>query len=538
MKKTILSYCLVTLIALSSFPVMAQLNGSGYYRFRNVQYPNDYISMVNDKFNYTTIMDDAGGGLTSLATSDEAAQRAVLCSVRFLQNDIHMAQDPDIIDLSSVIYAKKNVGNEYNLIGQGTSLVTLTSGTFNGKLLFFSYSLKFELYATLTAISTETDPVYTASIHLKPSNLDLEQADLGLRYFVDENGKFDNDMYNSPEATPTKARWYIEPVTHFNVQPEVELNGKYYTTLKVPFAINLGNGVEKAYAITAVNNGILEYREITEFPIPAGTPVLLQCSSDNIADCQIIPTGVPVFTAPNVDTTSGAPAATDVIAPTSDNLLIGTYYCNTDGQLPFTNSNGGTSYINGDHYTSSSNKYVIGYTESGKLGFVEATGSTMPANKAWLEIADNAEFPTVATPTIVPAAGDYTEGQSVTITAEDGVNIHYTTDGSEPTMSSPIYTDEITVDQSMTIKAIGIKEGLYNNSDVAEATYVITPLHKPGDVNHDGNVTIKDVTLLINYLLTDDPEGVCLTCADVSEDDDITIKDVTMLINILLTSPD
>ena len=58
----------------------------------------------------------------------------------------------------------------------------------------------------------------------------------------------------------------------------------------------------------------------------------------------------------------------------------------------------------------------------------------------------------------------------------------------------------------------------------------------PGDLNHDGALTIKDVTLLINYLLTDDTTGICTVCANVNGDDKISISDVTALINILLTA--
>lgn len=59
-----------------------------------------------------------------------------------------------------------------------------------------------------------------------------------------------------------------------------------------------------------------------------------------------------------------------------------------------------------------------------------------------------------------------------------------------------------------------------------------------GDVNGDGTLTIKDVTMLINYLLTNDPTGINLENADVYEDGIINIHDVTNLINTLLTVPD
>ena len=55
-----------------------------------------------------------------------------------------------------------------------------------------------------------------------------------------------------------------------------------------------------------------------------------------------------------------------------------------------------------------------------------------------------------------------------------------------------------------------------------------------GDVNHDGEVTIKDVTVLIDYLLDSENNTVCPICADVSGDSEVTIKDVTDLIDMLL----
>ena len=57
--------------------------------------------------------------------------------------------------------------------------------------------------------------------------------------------------------------------------------------------------------------------------------------------------------------------------------------------------------------------------------------------------------------------------------------------------------------------------------------------HQIGDVNHDGNVSIADVTALIDYLL-DGSFEICTTCADVNGDTNVTIADVTALIDKLL----
>ena len=54
-----------------------------------------------------------------------------------------------------------------------------------------------------------------------------------------------------------------------------------------------------------------------------------------------------------------------------------------------------------------------------------------------------------------------------------------------------------------------------------------------GDVNHDGSVTIADVTELIDMLLGGS-ENACPICADVNGDEDVNIADVTSLIDMLL----
>ena len=55
-----------------------------------------------------------------------------------------------------------------------------------------------------------------------------------------------------------------------------------------------------------------------------------------------------------------------------------------------------------------------------------------------------------------------------------------------------------------------------------------------GDANGDGLVTISDVTLIIDYLLTDDGSALTAINADVDLDGNITIADVTALIDMLL----
>ena len=495
MKKTTIHHlCALALAALCALPAVAQLNGTGYYRFRNAAQTSDYISLANDKFNYHTCISIACGGLTA-ALSSAGQARALACAGKYLSTDIHMVNDADIIIPGAVIYAKKKNTNpsnyDYNLINQGTSLLTLTTGTYDG-----SWDLEFyDNYINIVKASgSGATTLYTASITLKAQNNSM--ANLGTRYFVDDNGTFSINTSSSD----ANAKWYIEPVTHFNVQPEVELNGKWYTTLKVAFAFTLSGSVEKAYAITANSAGVLQYQEITG-TIPAGTPVLLQCGSPNAADCQLIPQGEPVFTAPQQVSNANAPAADEASKYTGTNLLGGTYYCNTDGTITFETPSG-TATFNANHDTDTSDKYVIGKNADGKLGFIAATGTAMPANKAWLTSAG--VFPTVDAPSISPASGTYSGPQTVTITAQDGASILYSTDGGTTWLP---YSGAIEVGEgTTTLQAKAIKAGLWNDSETVSATYVVEIAHPVLSMTPE-SMTISDAAAGVFTITGTDIQG-------------------------------
>ena len=56
-----------------------------------------------------------------------------------------------------------------------------------------------------------------------------------------------------------------------------------------------------------------------------------------------------------------------------------------------------------------------------------------------------------------------------------------------------------------------------------------------GDVNNDGHISITDVSVLIDYLLDDNPLNFNEVNADVNTDEQINISDVTALIDMLLS---
>ena len=121
------------------------------------------------------------------------------------------------------------------------------------------------------------------------------------------------------------------------------------------------------------------------------------------------------------------------------------------------------------------------------------------------EFSANSELlsfiPKVKAPTFSPAAGAVAANTNVTIsTTTEGATIYYTTDGSNPTTNSSVYSAPITVDAAKTIKAFAVKAG-YPDSDIATAAYTIaepcaTPTFSPvaGEVEKGTTVTISTET--------------------------------------------
>lgn len=145
----------------------------------------------------------------------------------------------------------------------------------------------------------------------------------------------------------------------------------------------------------------------------------------------------------------------------------------------------------------------------------------------------------VATPEFSPAAGAVAEGTEVTIsTTTDDATIYYTTNGDEPTTESTVYTEAITINEAMTIKAIAVKNGM-PNSDVATAAYTIaapcaTPTFSPAagvytEVQEvEISSTTEDATI---YYTTDGTEPTTNSTeytGAITVNEDMTIKAIAV----------
>ena len=69
---------------------------------------------------------------------------------------------------------------------------------------------------------------------------------------------------------------------------------------------------------------------------------------------------------------------------------------------------------------------------------------------------------------------------------------------------------------------------------LGEATTATTKSWTMGDVNHDGIISVSDVTALVDYILGNDSNLFFIDEANVNGDEVISISDVTSLVDIIL----
>ncbi len=126
----------------------------------------------------------------------------------------------------------------------------------------------------------------------------------------------------------------------------------------------------------------------------------------------------------------------------------------------------GTFSVSDNTWTADEEVNSVTITQGGSKGHVRIVSMTVTYVKA-------GPATNVSAPTFDPAAGQVIPGTKVAISCStEGATIYYTLDGSEPTTASTLYTEPITIDKEMTVKAIAVKAGL-DNSKVVEAVYTL-----------------------------------------------------------------
>lgn len=98
-----------------------------------------------------------------------------------------------------------------------------------------------------------------------------------------------------------------------------------------------------------------------------------------------------------------------------------------------------------------------------------------PAHEGGAQFSDTftariKDIPALDAPIITPNGGTFSNSCEVSITAQEGASIFYTTDGTDPTADSNKYTAPFTITEDATVKAIAIKENA-RDSKIASAKF-------------------------------------------------------------------
>jgi peptidyl-tRNA hydrolase len=199
-----------------------------------------------------------------------------------------------------------------------------------------------------------------------------------------------------------------------------------------------------------------------------------------------------------------AGAVTQVVATPTFNPVGGTYQTQQSVTIACSTAGAQIRYTtNGTEPTEASNMYTTAI-------ILPLNSNTTIKAKAFLTgwtpssiaTATYVITATVSTPTFSPAAGTYASAQNVTITCSTaGAQIRYTTDGTEPTATSTLYSTAINVAVSTMIKAKAFITN-WTPSATASAAYTITgtvaqPTFNPlgGTYQTAQNVTITCFTV-------------------------------------------
>jgi hypothetical protein len=285
-------------------------------------------------------------------------------------------------------------------------------------------------------------------------------------------------------ADPGMTHPYFVAVGDFNGDGKLDLVVSNELNTTVSVLLGNGDGTFQAAQDFAVDNDPV-YVTVNDFN-GDGAPDLAVANLHALSISVLLNINGASAVATPTFSPGGGTYTGSVTVTISDSTIGATIYYTTDGSTPTTSSS---------VYTG-----ALTFTQTTTLkAMAAATGMT---NSAVASATYTVQQQQVATPTFSPGGGTYTGSVTVTISdATSGATIHYTTDGSTPTTSSPVYSGALTFTQTTTLKAMAAASGM-TNSGVASATYTVqqqpvaTPTFSPGGGTYTGlvAVTISDAT--------------------------------------------
>lgn len=295
-----------------SLTISAELTNEGYYRVSNYM-TKRYVYVRDNK------------GWINMSTS-----QADLGAIELWRGIENAISDP-----ASVIYFKK-AGTQWDIECQGTSVYGMI-----------------EHYVNIRNNADGTCYIYGSAS--------------GMTQYLGDARQNDTDQgVMSGSASGDYRKWYVTPIDNsdnfFGVAPTIQANGRYYAPFYAGFPFSVISKDVHVYYVSAVDNGIAIVEEIKGV-VPASTPVIIECASNNPMDNRL--------------QIGGAASAI------SGNLLGGVYFYNTTSQ-----------HKNLTAYDKATMR-IPGVTSDGKIGFVTGNIDNLPANKSFLNVnsASPSELP-------------------------------------------------------------------------------------------------------------------------------------------------
>ena len=282
----------------------------------------------------------------------------------------------------------------------------------------------------------------------------------------------DAGVYKTGSTKTSNPATFIMPASAVNVTAT-------YEAAALTGTVNITGALKYDQELTATltggnNTGNLDYKwyQNGTTQVAANNTGKYTLTADDIGKT------ITVKVSSNVQTgeiTSAATAAVDrADGPAAPAAFTLTFTPNADGTT-FTAT---IPTVAGGEYSFDGTTYSTTNTKTDCAANTSYTGyarvKETATHKTGTEISDTQTSPklTVATPTFTPnGASGFSSTQSVTIScATVGATIHYTTDGTEPTASSPVYSTALSLTSTTTVKAIAVKADM-NNSALATATF-------------------------------------------------------------------
>ena len=296
----------------------AQLSGNGFYRVQN-----------NASHRYITINDDIIGQVNKSSTT------ADLSNIVTWRGFDYVKSNP-----ASIIYIE-SVSGKYNLSAQGTSVYKIAGGR------------------AYVDIKDKGDGTYSFSVSYSGAQV----------YLYDDTKSNDKGGVRQSSSNQDYRYWKLLPINtsdnYLGLQPTVQVGDSYYGTLYADYAFKRVSDGIKIYYINAEDEGRCRLKEITSEVIPAATPIIFKCSSNDPAQNMVMP-------------------VTDEAEKPTDNYLAGTYFAST--------TNKHKEFVEYDDAT----MHVLGVGADGQLSFVTAKstdlvndGQHIPMNTCWLRVFNN-----------------------------------------------------------------------------------------------------------------------------------------------------